>query len=413
MKTLNSSLPVLETFQQVTQNHPLWNHQFLNRCRTQSLTLNEVKILAVQMYKFCKEFCNILSTILAHCSNLDAQMVIMENLMDETGLGNPNMAHPELYRRFTRALGIDDKTLDSTPANLETQKLINTYLKLANEYGYLAAVGAVCFASEGIVNTLYTQLRAGIQSAGSFSEDDLLFFHLHIDIDGDHAKSMAVLLEEQITSSEQATDINRAILEAMDARVEFFDGIERQIANASAAQVNQTAVKSDQQITSSQALAFSQEGDRLFNELADRIANQPKQYRLLFEHRLKPEFFQDIKIAAANYISACLGSPIILSEAEMLEKLLAERGNLANYTGTGLLAPKREYILEFNLFQKSVAKAFYQLGANDLIDAVDLPVNLRMVYGKSNPESAKLPFTSSKVHSDVWAGVPALSLIHI
>jgi pyrroloquinoline quinone (PQQ) biosynthesis protein C len=411
MKTLNSSLPVLETFQQVTQNHPLWNHQFLNRCRTQSLNLNEVKILAVQMYKFCKEFCNILSTILAHCSNLDAQMVIMENLMDETGLGNPNMAHPELYRRFTRALGIDDKTLDSTPANLETQKLINTYLKLANEYGYLAAVGAVCFASEGIVNTLYTQLRAGIQSAGSFSEDDLLFFHLHIDIDGDHAKSMAVLLEEQITSSEQATDINRAILEAMDARVEFFDGIERQIANASVAQVNQAAVKSDQQITNSQALAFSQEGDRLFNELAERIANQPKQYRLLFEHRLKPEFFQDIKIAAANYISVCLGSPIILSEAEMLEKLLAERGNLANYTGTGLLAPKREYILEFNLFQKSVAKAFYQLGANDLIDAVDLPVNLRMVYGKGNPESAKLPFTSSKVHSDVWAGVPADAVV--
>ncbi|MBE9044253.1 hypothetical protein IQ255_07535 [Pleurocapsales cyanobacterium LEGE 10410] len=157
----------------------------------------------------------------------------------------------------------------------------------------------------------------------------------------------------------------------------------------------------------SQALAFSQEGDRLFNELADRIANRPKKHRLLFEHQLKPELFQDIKIAAAKYISTCLGSPIILSEAEMLEKLLAERKNLVNYTGTGLLAPKREHILEFNLFQKSVAQAFYQLGANDLIDAVDLPVNLRMVYGKSNPEKAKLPFTSSKVHSDVWAGVPA------
>ncbi|MGL4882686.1 MAG: TenA family transcriptional regulator, partial [Waterburya sp.] len=162
MKTLNLSLPILDTFHQVTQSHPLWNHQFLTRCRTQSLTLDEVKILAVQMYKFCHEFCNILSTILANCPNLDAQMVIMENLMDETGLGNPNMAHPELYRRFTRALGIDDQTLDATPTNPETQKLINTYLKLANEYGYLAAVGAVCFASEGIVNTLYTQLRAGI-----------------------------------------------------------------------------------------------------------------------------------------------------------------------------------------------------------------------------------------------------------
>jgi hypothetical protein len=155
------------------------------------------------------------------------------------------------------------------------------------------------------------------------------------------------------------------------------------------------------------AIAFSQRGDELFSELADRIATQPQKHRLLFEHKLDPALFQHIRVAAATYISACLNSPLILSEEELVERLLAERYNLPNYTGTGLLAPKREHILEFNLFQKSVAKAFFQLGANDLIDAVDLPVNLRMVYGETAPTRGKLPFTSSKIHSDVWAGVPA------
>lgn len=154
------------------------------------------------------------------------------------------------------------------------------------------------------------------------------------------------------------------------------------------------------------AMVFSRLGDQLFDELAERIATEHK-YRLLFEHKLKPELFQQIKVAAAGYISACLGSPIILSEDEMLERLLEARGTLPNYTGTGLLMPKREHALEFNLIQKSVATAFSQLGANDLIDAVDLPVNLRMVYGKTDPEKLRLPFTSSKLHSDVWAGVPA------
>jgi hypothetical protein len=163
----------------------------------------------------------------------------------------------------------------------------------------------------------------------------------------------------------------------------------------------------------SDAIAFSQLGDNLFNELANRIANRPKQYRLLFEHCLDPQLFQHIKVAAANYICACLNSPIILSEAEMLERLIAERANLVNYTGTGLLAPKKEHILEFNLFQKSLANAFSQLGANDLIDAVDLPVNLRMVYGKTDSTKMQLPFTSSKVHSDVWAGVPADAIVVI
>ncbi len=153
-------------------------------------------------------------------------------------------------------------------------------------------------------------------------------------------------------------------------------------------------------------ITYSELGDRLFNELAEKIATK-HQYRLLFEHKLKPELFKQIQFAAANYISACLDSPIILSEAEMLERLVAARSSLANYTGTGLLSPKREHTIAFNLFQKSVADAFYRLGANDLIDAVDLPVNLRMVYGKTNPNNLRLPFTSTKRHSDVWAGVAA------
>ncbi|MBF2025457.1 MAG: hypothetical protein IGS48_01645 [Oscillatoriales cyanobacterium C42_A2020_001] len=152
------------------------------------------------------------------------------------------------------------------------------------------------------------------------------------------------------------------------------------------------------------AIAFSQLGDQLFNELASRIATR-HDYRLLFEHTLKLELFQQIQSAAAAYVSACLNSPIVLPEAEMLERLLEAKGTLPNYMGTGLLMPKREHILEFNAFQKSVANAFRQLGANDLIEAVDLPVNLRIVYGTMNPDALRLPFTSTKRHSDVWAGV--------
>ncbi|MBD2329184.1 hypothetical protein [Alkalinema sp. FACHB-956] len=161
-----------------------------------------------------------------------------------------------------------------------------------------------------------------------------------------------------------------------------------------------------QKISQEQAMVFSELGDRLFNELASRMATR-HQYRLLFEHTLQPELFQQIRIAAAGYISACLNSPIILSEQEMIERLLEarEQNLLPNYLGTGLLVPKKEHILAFNLLQKSVADAFFQLGANDLIDAVDLPVNLRMVYGKTSAEVLKLPFTSMKRHSDVWNGV--------
>jgi hypothetical protein len=152
------------------------------------------------------------------------------------------------------------------------------------------------------------------------------------------------------------------------------------------------------------AIVYSQLGDQLFNELAERMATEHK-HRLLFEHRLDPKLFQQIRVAAATFISACLGSPIILSESELVDRMMDARGKLPNHTGTGLLVPKREQTLEFNAFQKSVAAAFYHLGANDLIDAVDLPVNLRLMYGEISPEKLSLPFNSAKRHSDVWAGV--------
>lgn len=229
MKTL--SLPILTTLDRVTKNHYLWNHEFLVRCRTEALTLTEVQVLAVQMYKFCREFSRILATIFASCSDPAVQLVILENLSDEMGQGDAQKAHPALFRHFTRALGIDDQTLEATPATPETLNLIDTYMKLACEYDYLAALSAVCFASEGIVNSLYTQLQNGIVGAAPLPKEALIFFDLHIDLDCDHALNMAKLIEPRISTAEEATNINRAILEAMDARVEFFNGIQRQSQN--------------------------------------------------------------------------------------------------------------------------------------------------------------------------------------
>lgn len=173
-----------------------------------------------------------------------------------------------------------------------------------------------------------------------------------------------------------------------------------------AKETHRQSVSSVPPITSKAASRFSELGDTLFAELAERMATR-HDYRLLFEHTLKPELFAQIRLAAADYISTVLESPIILSEPEMLARLMEarEQGKLPNYVGTGLLMPKKEHVLAFNALQKRMADAFFQLGANDLIDAVDLPINLRMVFGKTSPEVMKIPFTSMKLHSDVWNGV--------
>ncbi|MBD2163348.1 iron-containing redox enzyme family protein [Calothrix membranacea FACHB-236] len=223
----------LETnsLREITVNHPLWNHQFLTRCRTGNLSLPDVQVLAVQMYKFSKEFNRILAKILSCCSDEAAQLVILDNLLDEMGQGDLSQSHPELFRRFTRTLGIDDNTLAALPTAPETRALIETYLRIPFQYGYLAALGAVCYASEGIVSSLYTQLYKGISGSTPLPKESLIFFEVHIDVDDSHAAKLAAVIEPHLNTNDENIDmqIKQAILEAMDARLQFFNGIERQI----------------------------------------------------------------------------------------------------------------------------------------------------------------------------------------
>ncbi|MBE9006724.1 iron-containing redox enzyme family protein [Fortiea sp. LEGE XX443] len=226
---------IKHSYREITLNHPLWNHEFLQHCRTGNLYLSDIQILAVQMYKFSKEFNRILASILSCCPDEAAQLVILENLFDEMGQGDTDKSHPELFRRFTRALGIDDKTLAVLPTTPETRALIETYLRIPHQYGYLAALGAVCYASEGIVSSLYTQLYKGIVGAAPLPKESLIFFEVHIDVDDSHAAKLAAVIEPRITMSEEDSDIKvkLAIVEAMDARVQFFNGIQRQISKYS------------------------------------------------------------------------------------------------------------------------------------------------------------------------------------
>lgn len=207
--------------------HPLWCHPFVERCRTGALTSAQVRALGGQMYQFCREFTRFLAKALAACPNEEARMVIAENLWDELGEGDPQRAHAALFRRFTRALGISDAQLAATPAEPETSALIDTYLGLSDRYGVLGILGALCYASEGIVAALYSQIQAGLLSAFAFEKDDLSFFDVHIHVDGGHADKLESIVLPQLGSPHELELVESAIRAALDARRCFFDGVLR------------------------------------------------------------------------------------------------------------------------------------------------------------------------------------------
>jgi hypothetical protein len=156
----------------------------------------------------------------------------------------------------------------------------------------------------------------------------------------------------------------------------------------------------------SKAIEFSKRGDELFGRLLARFPSAAKR-RLALAQPLPPARFAAIRAATRAYISDCLGASQTLSEDEVIAGLLRTRaeGRLHNYTPGGMLIPKREHAVAWNHLHRTVAAAFADFGIGDLVDGIDMPINVRLVFGETN-NAKPAAFSSSKLHSDVWAGVP-------
>lgn len=84
---------------------------------------------------------------------------------------------------------------------------------------------------------------------------------------------------------------------------------------------------------------------------------------------------------------------------------------LPNITPNGLLLPKAENILAYNLLQKEVSTAFSALGIGDTISRIQFPVNVRLQSGIPDAHIDSRPRASVKPHSDIWAGDPASGIL--
>lgn len=155
----------------------------------------------------------------------------------------------------------------------------------------------------------------------------------------------------------------------------------------------------------SNALQVSERGDAVFAALARQFPTATK-WRLLFEQRLDAQRFAAIRAAMLAYVSRVLGSDDVLDEPAALEALLARRSDLPSYTQGGMLAPTREQTLEFNMLHRSMVSALREFALDEHVDGIDLPINVRLVYGDVDDARAKAAFSSTKLHSDIWAGIP-------
>jgi hypothetical protein len=78
--------------------------------------------------------------------------------------------------------------------------------------------------------------------------------------------------------------------------------------------------------------------------------------------------------------------------------------NLPNRTPNGLILPKKQNHLAYNCIHKTIKEIIESLNLQEHISLIHSPVNVRSINTKANPEIDNRPHSSTKLHSDVWAG---------
>lgn len=152
-----------------------------------------------------------------------------------------------------------------------------------------------------------------------------------------------------------------------------------------------------------------------FDALASRIPHSRRRGFVL-EHKMDEGRFQALQWYVRAYISASLLAPgHVFSEEEILARLADRSRPILNKTPNGVLMPKYEFSMEYNMLHSCLVRLLDCLDLDSLTLCWQLPFIVRVVAGhEEDPMASLRPYSATKIHSDVWVGEPSdLILLNI
>lgn len=210
------------------ETHPAVNHLFLNRLATSPFSRQDYRVFAENHYPLVCVFTHYLERLLVRAPDSDAKLWLAKVLVDEYGEGSEGKDHAELYGRFLGAAGGDATRVRTERVPTPAHRFITAHRRLVSERPFLEGLGAVGPGHEWAIPKMFEAVIPGLRRAG-FAEEDIGYFTLHVEQDDDHGAWLEEALGEYASTPEAQAEIRRGALASLQARYEFWEGVQRQI----------------------------------------------------------------------------------------------------------------------------------------------------------------------------------------
>jgi pyrroloquinoline-quinone synthase len=203
-------------------------HAFSRAWAAGELTRGQLGDWAVQHFYYIDPIPQQFAALFARLPDLDARQHLLENLLGEEMPHAPGKRHPDLLRKFARACGVSDERIlkaEETGEILATTRAMRSWIwELATVRPLGEACAGIMVALEGQLPTLYPKYVDAMRKMG-FSEDDMEFFHVHIEGDTEHAHIGLELTARYATSADLQARAIAAVRASAEMRFSMLDGI--------------------------------------------------------------------------------------------------------------------------------------------------------------------------------------------
>jgi len=197
---------------------PLETHPFIIGVRSGEASREDVRSFALHMASATESFVRALHSILGVCPEPRVRHSLIGNVLEEEGATSfapgagatfdPQRHHPTMSRRFARAAGATDSDIDAL--RVGPPKWFTRALAAGN---WLGPFSYVAVGTEANIPPTYRLLIPALANNYGFTEHDLEFLNLHVEVDDRHGLEGAMLI-----ASVAATD---------DARHQALEGARR------------------------------------------------------------------------------------------------------------------------------------------------------------------------------------------
>ncbi len=222
--TVSSARAFLKDLREEIRCHPGVGHSLLSRMLMDPRTKHDFRVLASQHYPLVANFTAYMELLLLRAPSSEAKCWIAKVLVDEYGDRSDGADHPQAYRAFMHAAGIEPGRESDFPLHPEAVDFIREHYRICTEEPFLVGLGAVGPGHEWSIPTMFEHVLIGLGKAG-FEAEDVAYWAMHLDQDADHGDWLEEALVEYCDTEEARAQVRHGALLSLNAREKFWWGV--------------------------------------------------------------------------------------------------------------------------------------------------------------------------------------------